>query len=143
MHGANGYLITQFLDSTANQHTDKWEGSPENPSRFGLEVWKALTEVYGPDVGVRCRVCFSNISVSLVCKLSFPFYRMLLQETLDIYSYFIAEVDANRLRPSTSSDIHRYMTWHITPGVVGDLSVVLHRRGRHQPFTAVHLIGHS
>ena len=53
MHGANGYLITQFLDSTANQRTDKWGGSPENRSRFGLEVLKALTEVYGPDVGVK------------------------------------------------------------------------------------------
>ena len=53
MHGANGYFITQFLDSTANQHTEKWGGSSENPSQFGLEVLKALTEVYGPDVGIK------------------------------------------------------------------------------------------
>jgi 2,4-dienoyl-CoA reductase-like NADH-dependent reductase (Old Yellow Enzyme family) len=53
VHGANGYLITQFLDSTANQRTDKWGGSPENRSRFGLEVLKVLKEVFGPDVGVK------------------------------------------------------------------------------------------
>ena len=53
VHGANGYLITQFLDSTANQRTDKWGGSVENRSRFGLEVLKVLTEVFGPDVGVK------------------------------------------------------------------------------------------
>ena len=53
VHGANGYLITQFLDSTANHRTDKWGGSPENRSRFGLEVLKVLTEVFGPDVGVK------------------------------------------------------------------------------------------
>jgi hypothetical protein len=53
VHGANGYLITQFLDSTANQRTDIWGGSPENRSRFGLEVLKVLTEVFCPDVGVK------------------------------------------------------------------------------------------
>ena len=53
VHGANGYLITQFLDSTANQRTDKWGGSTENRSRFGLEVLKVLKEVFGPDVGVK------------------------------------------------------------------------------------------
>ena len=53
VHGANGYLITQILDSTANQRTDKWGGSVENRSRFGLEVLKVLTEVFGPDVGVK------------------------------------------------------------------------------------------
>jgi len=53
VHGANGYLITQFLDSTANKRTDKWGGSPENRSRFALEVLKVMTEVFGPDVGVK------------------------------------------------------------------------------------------
>jgi hypothetical protein len=53
VHGANGYLVTQFLDSTANKRTDKWGGSIENRSRFGLEVLKVLKEVFGPDVGVK------------------------------------------------------------------------------------------
>ena len=51
--GANGYLIAQFLDSTANQRTDKWGGSVENRSRFGLEVLKELTKVFGSDVGIK------------------------------------------------------------------------------------------
>jgi len=36
---------------------------------------------------------FSDISLSLVCRLSFPCYRMPLQGTLDTYPYFITEVD--------------------------------------------------
>ena len=67
---------------------------------------------------------FPNISLSLGYMPTFPFYRMPLQETLDTYSYFIAEVNANCLWLSTSLDIHRYMTWHITLGIVSDLSVV-------------------
>ncbi|KAF8911322.1 hypothetical protein CPB85DRAFT_1375880 [Mucidula mucida] len=47
IHGANGYLVQQFLDSTSNQRTDQWGGSVENRSRFGLEVLKAAIDVWG------------------------------------------------------------------------------------------------
>lgn len=48
MHGANGYLIHQFLDNTVNKRTDKWGGSVENRIRFGVEILKALVDVFGP-----------------------------------------------------------------------------------------------
>jgi len=42
----------------------------------------------------RCRVSFGIFPYTpLVCMLSFPYYRMPLQETLDTYSYFITEAD--------------------------------------------------
>ncbi|OHX66123.1 alkene reductase [Flammeovirga pacifica] len=54
IHGANGYLIDQFLRSNANQRTDKYGGSKENRTRFLLEVTKAVVEEIGADkVGVR------------------------------------------------------------------------------------------
>ncbi|KAJ7062103.1 hypothetical protein C8F01DRAFT_1219851 [Mycena amicta] len=53
LHGANGYLIHQFLDSTSNQRTDSYGGSPANRARFALETLAALQEVYGPDVAVK------------------------------------------------------------------------------------------
>jgi 2,4-dienoyl-CoA reductase-like NADH-dependent reductase (Old Yellow Enzyme family) len=47
-------LIHEFLDKTSNKRTDKWGGSVENRARFGLEVLKAVSEVWGADrVGVR------------------------------------------------------------------------------------------
>ncbi|KAJ5753588.1 uncharacterized protein N7511_007741 [Penicillium nucicola] len=49
IHGANGYLADQFLQDTANNRTDKWGGSIENRSRFGLEVAKAVSEAVGPE----------------------------------------------------------------------------------------------
>ncbi|KAJ8077586.1 hypothetical protein AAF712_009067 [Marasmius tenuissimus] len=49
VHGANGYLVHQFLDSTVNKRTDKWGGSVENRARFALEVVKAAIEVWGPN----------------------------------------------------------------------------------------------
>lgn len=54
VHSANGYLVNQFLDQTANHRTDEWGGSIENRARFGLEVADALIEIWGPGrVGVK------------------------------------------------------------------------------------------
>ncbi|WP_456237072.1 alkene reductase [Belnapia mucosa] len=54
IHGANGYLIDQFLRDGTNQRTDAYGGSIENRIRFLLEVTRAVTEVWGGDrVGLR------------------------------------------------------------------------------------------
>lgn len=54
VHGANGYLLDQFLQSGTNQRTDLYGGSVENRARLLLEVTEAFTEVWGADrVGVR------------------------------------------------------------------------------------------
>ncbi|ETI19279.1 hypothetical protein G647_09111 [Cladophialophora carrionii CBS 160.54] len=54
IHGANGYLIDQFLQDTANRRTDEYGGSIENRSRFALEVTKAVVDAVGAaKVGIR------------------------------------------------------------------------------------------
>jgi len=54
VHGANGYLIDQFLQSGTNQRTDRYGGSIENRARFLLEVTDAVTEEWDANrVGVR------------------------------------------------------------------------------------------
>lgn len=49
IHGANGYLVDQFLQDVSNNRTDGWGGSVENRSRFALEVTKAVVEAIGAD----------------------------------------------------------------------------------------------
>ncbi|BAV04378.1 N-ethylmaleimide reductase [Filimonas lacunae] len=54
LHGANGYLIEQFIDSQTNQRTDAYGGSLENRLRFLKEVTTAVVDAIGADkVGVR------------------------------------------------------------------------------------------
>jgi N-ethylmaleimide reductase len=54
IHGANGYLIEQFLQSHTNMRTDKYGGGIENRVRFLMEVTQAAIGVWGADrVGVR------------------------------------------------------------------------------------------
>jgi 2,4-dienoyl-CoA reductase-like NADH-dependent reductase (Old Yellow Enzyme family) len=47
IHGANGYLLDQFLQDSTNQRTDKYGGSIENRARLMLEVTDAVISVWG------------------------------------------------------------------------------------------------
>ncbi len=53
IHGANGYLLDQFLQDSTNQRTDQYGGSIENRARLMLEVTDAVLSVWEPGrVGV-------------------------------------------------------------------------------------------
>lgn len=49
IHGANGYLIDQFLQDSTNKRDDEYGGSIENRMRFMLEVVDAVASVWGAD----------------------------------------------------------------------------------------------
>lgn len=54
IHGANGYLIDQFLHDNVNKRTDEYGGSVENRCRLPLEVIQETSKAIGPDrVGIR------------------------------------------------------------------------------------------
>ena len=52
IHGAHGYLISQFLSPYTNRRTDGYGGSLENRMRFALEVCRKVRESVGPDFPV-------------------------------------------------------------------------------------------
>lgn len=49
IHGANGYLIDQFLQDGTNKRTDQYGGSIENRARLALEITDAVISVWGAD----------------------------------------------------------------------------------------------
>ena len=60
IHGANGYLLDQFLRDGSNKRTDNYGGSLENRMRLPLEVARAVTREWGPQrVGYRLSPHFS------------------------------------------------------------------------------------
>ena len=54
IHGANGYLVEQFIRPSSNKRDDQYGGSPENWARFALEVTEAVATAIGKGkVGIR------------------------------------------------------------------------------------------
>ncbi|KAL1930994.1 hypothetical protein VTP01DRAFT_10131 [Rhizomucor pusillus] len=54
IHGANGYLIDQFINTSSNKRTDEYGGSIENRARFAIEVVDAVVDAVGPErTGIR------------------------------------------------------------------------------------------
>jgi 2,4-dienoyl-CoA reductase-like NADH-dependent reductase (Old Yellow Enzyme family) len=56
LHGANGYLITQFLSSAINDRKDDYGGSLENRARFVLEVVRAIRKRVGNDFHLQMKI---------------------------------------------------------------------------------------
>ena len=58
MHGANGYLIDQFLKSNSNQRKDKYGGSAENRCRYVLELVDIALAYFEPyQIGLKVSPC--------------------------------------------------------------------------------------
>ncbi len=65
LHGANGYLLDQFLRDGSNLRTDEYGGSIENRARFPLAVVDAVISVWGADrVGYKISPYFTGLSMS-------------------------------------------------------------------------------
>lgn len=62
IHGANGYLLDQFLTDYLNHRTDTYGGSPENRVRFAAEICRAVREAVGPDMTVGIRISQAKVS---------------------------------------------------------------------------------
>ena len=56
LHGANGYLITQFLSSAINDRKDEYGGSLENRARFVLDVVRAIRARVGSDFHLQMKI---------------------------------------------------------------------------------------
>ncbi|GAA3960635.1 nitroreductase/quinone reductase family protein [Gordonia caeni] len=52
IHGAHGYLVSQFLSPLSNQRTDEWGGGIENRARFLLEIIRAIRAAVRPGFGL-------------------------------------------------------------------------------------------
>ncbi|MBI4334579.1 MAG: FAD-dependent oxidoreductase [Chloroflexi bacterium] len=56
VHGAHGYLISEFLSPLSNRRTDEYGGSLGNRARFAIQVVRAVREEIGPDMPIAFRI---------------------------------------------------------------------------------------
>lgn len=62
VHGAHGYLLSQFLSPRTNQRDDQWGGSLENRARMLLEVVREVRKTVGPDFPVSVKLNSADFS---------------------------------------------------------------------------------
>ena len=60
LHGANGYLITQFLSSAINDRKDEYGGSLENRARFVLDIVRAIRKRVGADFHLQMKISLQD-----------------------------------------------------------------------------------
>ena len=92
IHGANGYLLEQFLKDGANQRTDEYGGSVENRARLLLEVTEAVKDEIGAErTGVRISPVSPANAIS--CSDPQPQYDYLVEQldTLGIVYLHVVE----------------------------------------------------
>jgi len=56
IHGAHGYLVSQFLSPLTNLRTDKWGGSLENRARFVLEIYRNMRKKVGANFPLSIKI---------------------------------------------------------------------------------------
>jgi 2,4-dienoyl-CoA reductase-like NADH-dependent reductase (Old Yellow Enzyme family) len=82
IHGANAYLIRQFLASSANTRTDEYGGCIKNRARFAIEVARTIAEEIGAD---RTAIRLSpDVVIWGIDKDA---------EEVELYRYLVAELD--------------------------------------------------
>jgi N-ethylmaleimide reductase len=88
LHGANGYLIEQFLNATSNHRTDAWGGSIEGRARFGFEVARRTAAAIGGDrLGIRMSPYGTNggMKPDPEVETSYPYFAERMREAGLVY----------------------------------------------------------
>ena len=94
LHGANGYLITQFLSSAINDRTDEYGGSLENRARFVIEIVKAIRARVGSDFHLQMKISAVDLDDSLALLHRGPSGNT-LEESVQVCRWLVdAGVDA-------------------------------------------------
>jgi len=92
LHGANGYLIEQFLNATSNHRTDAWGGSIERRARFGFEVARRTTAAIGGDrLGIRMSPYGTNggMKADPEVETSYPYFAERMREAGLVYVHVV------------------------------------------------------
>jgi N-ethylmaleimide reductase len=97
LHGANGYLLEQFLSPVTNQRTDAYGGSVEKRVRYVLEVARAVADAIGGSrVGIRLSPYGANGGMTAYPEID-ETYLLLVKQLADAGLQYIHLVDHSAL----------------------------------------------
>ena len=82
IHGAHGYILTQFLSAETNKRTDEYGGSLENRARLLFEIIHAVREQCGKDFLLGVRLSPENVGMLLI-ETKEIVYRLIKENQID------------------------------------------------------------
>jgi 2,4-dienoyl-CoA reductase-like NADH-dependent reductase (Old Yellow Enzyme family) len=105
IHGAHGYLVSQFLSPRHNQRTDAWGGTPERRMRFVLAVYEAIREVVGPAFPVSIKLNSADFQKGGFSEEeSLEVVKTLARAGIDLIEISGGSYESPRMMGSPSSD---------------------------------------
>ncbi|MFI5304182.1 MAG: alkene reductase [Nitrospiria bacterium] len=112
LHGANGYLIDQFLNNASNHRMDRWGGSIENRIRFALSVANRVASVIGSErLGMRLSPygVFNGMAIDPGIEDIFEKLAEKLQEAGLLYLHLVdhSSMGAPEVKPSIKEKIRK------------------------------------
>lgn len=113
LHGANGYLLEQFLHPSSNRRTDSYGGSVPNRARFMLEVTRAVATAIGVDrTGIRLSPWGTNGDLAHYPEIdeAYEYLASELQKTGIVYLHVIKPVKDDAAGARTLAGIRRLFT---------------------------------
>ena len=85
IHGAPGYLVSQFLSPLTNHRTDQWGGSLENRARFALEIYRNMRSKVGDEFPLSIKINSADFQRGAFTEVeSMEVIKMLDQEGMDL-----------------------------------------------------------
>lgn len=132
IHGAHGYLISQFLSPLDNRRNDEYGGSTEKRARFACEVIEAIREKVGPDFPILFRLSGSDFMEGGIT----------IEESVRQAPLFVeAGADALHISASQQATIHwQYPSYLFPEGVLVPLAEAI-KKAVSVPVIAVGKLG--
>jgi 2,4-dienoyl-CoA reductase (NADPH2) len=101
LHGANGYLFTQFLSSAINDRKDEYGGSLDNRARFALDVIRAIRAKVGSDFHLQFKISAQEFDDALAFLGHGPSGNT-LEESVQVCKWLV-EAGVDAIHVSTGS----------------------------------------
>src|SRR3954467_841703 len=101
LHGANGYLITQFLSSAINDRQDEYGGPLENRARFVLDIVRAIRARVGADFHLQMKISAVDHNNALLA-VRLEGEGNTLQESVQVCKWLV-DAGADAIHVSTGS----------------------------------------
>lgn len=106
IHGANGYLISEFRSPLTNQREDRWGGDARAREEFPLAVVRAVRDAMGPEMGLSMKLGFEDVVPGDGLRLDQALEGAKLLAEAGLHAI---EVSANLMKDYVSASIRAYI----------------------------------